>query len=60
MITRSFKPFCKGDGKPLHTEWTDKYDGKDYPVTEYGYTVLQESQRPYAGVHQQEGRQNYD
>jgi len=23
-----------GDGKPLHNEWTGKYDGKDYPVTE--------------------------
>ena len=22
-----------GDGKPLHNEWTGKYDGKDYPVT---------------------------
>jgi hypothetical protein len=22
-----------GDGKPLHTEWTGKYDGKDYPAT---------------------------
>ena len=22
-----------GDGKPLHTEWTGKFDGKDYPVT---------------------------
>ncbi len=22
-----------GDGKPLHSEWTGKYDGKDYPVT---------------------------
>ena len=21
------------DGKPLHSEWTGKYDGKDYPVT---------------------------
>jgi len=21
------------DGKPLHTEWTGKFDGKDYPVT---------------------------
>jgi hypothetical protein len=21
------------DGKPNHTEWTGKYDGKDYPVT---------------------------
>ncbi|MDQ6891746.1 MAG: hypothetical protein M3167_03595 [Acidobacteriota bacterium] len=21
------------EGKPLHTEWTGKYDGKDYPVT---------------------------
>jgi hypothetical protein len=21
------------DGKPGHTEWTGKYDGKDYPVT---------------------------
>ncbi len=21
------------DGKPLHNEWTGKYDGKDYPVT---------------------------
>ena len=20
------------DGKPIHTEWTGKYDGKDYPV----------------------------
>ena len=22
-----------GDGKPIHNEWTGKYDGKDYPVT---------------------------
>jgi hypothetical protein len=22
-----------GDGKPLHNEWTGKYDGKEYPVT---------------------------
>jgi hypothetical protein len=22
-----------GDGKPLHSEWTGKYDGKDDPVT---------------------------
>jgi hypothetical protein len=22
-----------GDGKPLHSEWTGKYDGKDFPVT---------------------------
>src|SRR5438046_1566955 len=22
-----------GDGKPVHTEWTGKYDGKDYAVT---------------------------
>ena len=22
-----------GDGKPLHTEWTGKFDGKDYPLT---------------------------
>jgi hypothetical protein len=22
-----------GDGKPTHTEWTGKFDGKDYPVT---------------------------
>ncbi len=21
------------DGKPMHTEWTGKYDGKDYPCT---------------------------
>jgi hypothetical protein len=21
------------DGKPAHTEWTGKFDGKDYPVT---------------------------
>jgi hypothetical protein len=21
-----------GDGKPLHTEWTGKFDGKDYPI----------------------------
>jgi hypothetical protein len=21
------------DGKPIHNEWTGKYDGKDYPVT---------------------------
>jgi hypothetical protein len=21
------------DGKPVHSEWTGKYDGKDYPVT---------------------------
>jgi hypothetical protein len=22
-----------GEGKALHSEWTGKYDGKDYPVT---------------------------
>ncbi len=22
-----------GDGTPLHSEWTGKFDGKDYPVT---------------------------
>ena len=22
-----------GEGKPLHSEWTGKFDGKDYPVT---------------------------
>src|SRR4030095_12340756 len=22
-----------GDGKPLHTEWVGKFDGKDYPLT---------------------------
>jgi hypothetical protein len=22
-----------GDGKPTHSEWTGKFDGKDYPVT---------------------------
>jgi hypothetical protein len=22
-----------GSGKPMHTEWTGKFDGKDYPVT---------------------------
>jgi len=22
-----------GDGKPIHSEWTGKFDGKDYPVT---------------------------
>jgi len=21
------------DGKPVHTEWSGKFDGKDYPVT---------------------------
>ena len=22
-----------GEGKPIHSEWTGKFDGKDYPVT---------------------------
>jgi endonuclease YncB( thermonuclease family) len=22
-----------GDGKPLHTDWTGKFDGKEYPLT---------------------------
>src|SRR6266508_1594206 len=22
-----------GDGKPVHSEWTGSFDGKDYPVT---------------------------
>src|SRR5712671_7629425 len=22
-----------GEGKPTHNEWTEKFDGKDYPVT---------------------------
>ena len=30
-------PYCHhcvgSDGKPLHHEWTGKFDGKDYPVT---------------------------
>ena len=29
VVTDGFGP----DGKPLHTEWTGKYDGKDYPLT---------------------------
>jgi len=29
VVTDGFGP----DGKPMHTEWTGKYDGKDYPVT---------------------------
>ena len=34
------------DGKPVHTEWTGKFDGKDYPVTGSGdydtraYTIV--------------------
>lgn len=34
------------DGKPTHTEWTGKFDGKDYPVTgspafdSWAYTVV--------------------
>jgi hypothetical protein len=23
-----------GDGSPLHTDWTGKFDGKDYPLTD--------------------------
>ena len=34
------------DGKPTHTEWTGKFDGKDYPVTgspaydTWAYTIV--------------------
>jgi hypothetical protein len=24
------------EGKPKHTEWTGKFDGKDHPVTDHG------------------------
>ena len=53
-----------GEGKPVHNEWTGKYDGKDYPVTgdpnTDGYAVLQKSQRSNAGVRRQKKWQGYN
>jgi hypothetical protein len=51
-----------GDGKPLHNEWTGKYDGKHYAVTGDPNTDTRSYKkvRSYADVHQQEGRQGYD
>ena len=43
-----------GDGKPVHTEWTGKFDGKDYPVTGDGsgdtrsYTQVNEHTTTFA------------
>jgi len=52
-----------GDGKPVHSEWTGKYDGKDYPVTGIRVRIT----RSYKKVNDhtlmftnQEGRQGYD
>ena len=49
------------DGKPVHGEWTGKFDGKDYPVTgdpttdqgvpTSGLTTI------HLTINQQEGRQ---
>ena len=48
------------DGKAAHTEWTGKFDGKEYAVTwqsDIGHAVLHASQRQHAGVRGSEGRQ---
>jgi hypothetical protein len=37
------------DGKPTHTEWTGKFDGKDYPVT--GTTMYDTRAYTAAGHH---------
>jgi hypothetical protein len=43
-----------GDGKPVHTEWTGKFDGRDYPVTGDGsgdtraYTQVNEHTTTFA------------
>ncbi len=48
------------EGKAFHSEWTGKFDGKDYAVTgdsssdTRSYTSRQ---REHAGVHDEEGRQ---
>ena len=45
------------DGKPTHTEWTGKYDGKDYPVTgdsnqtSRAYTVVNDHKLKFAVKH---------
>ncbi len=51
------------DGKPIHSEWTGKFDGKNYPVT--GNPALdsrsyQKTRRSYDGDNQHEGRQSCD
>ena len=33
------------DGKPTHTEWTGKFDGKDYPVTGDSHQTAREYTR---------------
>ena len=41
------------DGKPMHTEWTGKFDGKDYPLTgdrssdSRAYTKVDDTHRPW-------------
>jgi hypothetical protein len=47
------------DGKPLHTEWTGKFDGKDYPLTGDAtrFAFVQDDRRTQVGVNQQEKRQ---
>ena len=43
------------DGKPAHTEWTGKFDGKDYPVTgdptsdTRAYTAVNDNTLTFAG-----------
>ena len=47
------------DGKPVHTEWTGKFDGKDYPVTgstEWRLAVVHSLRQALAEHDHQEGR----
>ena len=50
-----------GAGKPMHTEWTGKFDDKEYPLTgdpTADSRSYKHDRRPHAGANQQERRQN--
>ena len=50
-----------GSGKPLHNEWTGKFDGKDRRDRRphLRHAVVQEGGRSDTGVDRQEGRQDH-
>src|ERR1017187_4383127 len=51
-----------GDGQSTHTEWTGKFDSKDYPVTGDPASDSRSYKRVNARtcVHGEKGRQGYD
>ena len=50
------------NGKPIHSEWTGRFDGKDYPVTGYPDSdacSVYKGQRLDDGLYDQEPRESH-